>query len=88
MGDATIRCVSSGGRRSLQPFSKFEQCHELGDSRVVESVIHGVSSFGGRSACTCFFQQLIGSRRRPRTLSFIGRIVSVDVPHAQVSPTS
>ena len=45
--------------------SKFRQCDNLGDSRVTESVIHGVSSFGGRSTCTGFSHKLIVYKRKP-----------------------
>ena len=71
MGNALIRRASGAGRRSPQPFSKFEQGGELGDNRVVASVVHEACSAGGRSAL-CFFQQLLVYRSEPRPPSLIG----------------
>ena len=62
-GDATIRCASRDRRRSLQPSPEFEQREKLGGNRVVESIVYGVSSFGGRPTCTCCFQQDEGGVR-------------------------
>ena len=74
-GDAIFRCASRDRRRSLQPSPEFEQREKLGGNRVVESIVYGVSSFGGRPACTGCFQQVMVARRRPRPLSFMGRVV-------------
>ncbi len=73
--DAIFRCASRDRRRSPQPSPEFEQREKLGGNRVVESIVYGVSSFGGRPTCTGRFQQVMVARRRPRPRSFTGRVV-------------
>ncbi len=97
-----VMLLAKFGLRDDFGASQIRQCNALGDSKVTESVIHGVSGLGqGRrksSGLNLGYGTLLELAKSgnlmileiagQRDLSSMVSVVLADVPHARVSPTS